>query len=171
MSLKFVLWYDENYTRIGPVYDWAKLRWEPITGRHCRKPQIVLTRQFGWSLQALSAEHAEWKTVNFPSAISFASLRRLCVIFILYPIFTYCLFDYLLTTSWLKILIQQTYRERCLINNSLSLCRRLRIKFPPHKCPWRIFIEHIIKLWIFYLFYTRKKSLGRTSLRWGQNIR
>ena len=80
-------------------------------------------------------------------------------------------FDYLLTTSWLKILIQQTYRERCLINNSLSLCRRLRIKFPPHKCPWRIFIEHIIKLWIFYLFYTRKKSLGRTSLRWGQNIR
>ena len=56
--------------------------------------------------------HADWTTVNF------AVYKQNWVRYFL------CFFTQYLPTIFL--------------NNSLSLCKRLRIKFPPHKCPWRI---------------------------------
>ena len=56
--------------------------------------------------------HADWKTVNF------AVYKQNWV----------CYFLCFLTQ----------YLRTIFLNNSLSLCKRLRIKFPLQKCPWRI---------------------------------
>ena len=75
-------------------------------------------------------------------------------------------------TSMASSAILSNFFEEHRTQNHLQYLSGLsRALFPTTSLEVAVFIEHIIKLWIFYLISTRKKSLSRTLLLWGQNIR
>ena len=111
ISLIFVLWYDVHS-------NWSSVRLNQTPmGNHYWPPLPQTTNRPDMTIWAISTSPLSGTDMQIEKPLICRPQAELG-----YASFTFHI----------------QYLPAIFLNNSLSLCKRLRIKFPPHKCSWRI---------------------------------